>query len=312
MIWAAWRQQRVVIILFWAAVAALIGYMLVVGFAYEGDYAALLAHHCAGRLTHFCTAHTNALHNDQRQTTYILWVLGILPVIGGVVLGAPLVASELDRKTNRLAWTQGVSRTRWLLWKCGMAAVAVVIAMVAVAEVAAWWLVAVQYTIRIDPSPFDASGMVLIGFALFAFILGVALGAVLRRTLGAAVVTLVGFGLMRWWVETYARPHYIAPLTYRWTVFGYLRGPGTASWWVGSGQMSTRGRSSTWVLRMANQCYRQAYPRACLTAHHIVNFILYQPESRYWPFQWIETGIFMGAALLVLGAAVLAVRRWRA
>ena len=35
----------------------------------------------------------------------------------GVVFGAPVLASELEHSTNRLVWTQSVSRTRWLLTK---------------------------------------------------------------------------------------------------------------------------------------------------------------------------------------------------
>ena len=30
--------------------------------------------------------------------------------------------------------------------------------------------------------------------------------------------------------------------------------------------------------------------------------ITYQPASRYWPFQWIETGIFLALALTLTGA----------
>ena len=29
--------------------------------------------------------------------------------------------------------------------------------------------------------------------------------------------------------------------------------------------------------------------------------ITYQPASRYWPFQWIETGIFLALALALAG-----------
>ena len=35
----------------------------------------------------------------------------------------------------------------------------------------------------------------------------------------------------------------------------------------------------------------------CLASHGIRETITYQPASRYWPFQWIETGIFLALAL---------------
>src|SRR4051794_2330304 len=40
-----------------------------------------------------------------------------VPALIGLFWGAPLVARELETGTHRLAWTQGVTRTRWLLWK---------------------------------------------------------------------------------------------------------------------------------------------------------------------------------------------------
>jgi len=46
---------------------------------------------------------------------------------------------------------------------------------------------------------------------------------------------------------------------------------------------------------------------SCLTAHGYRGFITYQPASRYWPFQGIETGIFiiLAAALIAVTAIVL-------
>jgi hypothetical protein len=43
--------------------------------------------------------------------------------------------------------------------------------------------------------------------------------------------------------------------------------------------------------------------QSCLTQlsakYHLV--IAYQPASRYWTFQWIELGIFLGAAVILSG-----------
>jgi hypothetical protein len=35
----------------------------------------------------------------------------------------------------------------------------------------------------------------------------------------------------------------------------------------------------------------------------------YQPANRYWPFQWIETGIFVALAAILVAVAVIALRR---
>lgn len=49
---------------------------------------------------------------------------------------------------------------------------------------------------------------------------------------------------------------------------------------------------------------------SCLTSHGYRGFITYQPASRYWTFQGIETGIFvfLTAALLATAALVIARR----
>ena len=48
----------------------------------------------------------------------------------------------------------------------------------------------------------------------------------------------------------------------------------------------------------------------CLTAHGYRGFLSYQPASRYWAFQGIETGIFvLLAAALIAVTAIVVLRR---
>ena len=46
------------------------------------------------------------------------------PALIGMFWGAPLIARELETGTFRLAWTQSVSRIRWLLVKLGLVGLA--------------------------------------------------------------------------------------------------------------------------------------------------------------------------------------------
>jgi hypothetical protein len=49
---------------------------------------------------------------------------------------------------------------------------------------------------------------------------------------------------------------------------------------------------------------------SCLTAHGYRGLITYQPASRYWAFQGIETGIFVIlAAILIAMTAIVVLRR---
>jgi hypothetical protein len=48
--------------------------------------------------------------------------LAVLPALAGLFVGAPLLARELEQGTHRFAWTQGVTRRRWLLSKTALLA----------------------------------------------------------------------------------------------------------------------------------------------------------------------------------------------
>ena len=50
--------------------------------------------------------------------------LYLTPALIGIFWGAPLISRELETGTFRLAWTQSVSRTRWLAVKLGLAGLA--------------------------------------------------------------------------------------------------------------------------------------------------------------------------------------------
>ena len=64
-----------------------------------------------------------------------------------------------------------------------------------------------------SPAVFGARDLVPVGYAAFAFGLGVAAGVVTRRTLTAMAVTLVGYVAVRLSFAFWVRPHLLAPLT---------------------------------------------------------------------------------------------------
>jgi hypothetical protein len=51
--------------------------------------------------------------------------------------------------------------------------------------------------------------------------------------------------------------------------------------------------------------------RAYIESLHLRQTVIYQPASRYWPLQWIETGIYLAFALLLAGLCFLRVRPGR-
>src|SRR5690242_18972212 len=50
-------------------------------------------------------------------------------------------------------------------------------------------------------------------------------------------------------------------------------------------------------------------PFAYLMQHGYTQWTSFQPDSRYWLFQWIEAGWLLALSLLLLGATVWLVRR---
>jgi hypothetical protein len=183
------------------------------------------------------------------------------PVLVGLFWGAPLLGRELETGTFRLVWTQGITRRRWLLVKIALVGFAGIVIAGAFGLISTWQHAMVEATAldRIIPGVFDVRGIVAAGYAAFAFSLGLASGAVLRRTLPAMAATLVGYAVVRIVVVETVRGHFATPLTYT----GPSNDPGG------------------WVVSRAGDVLR------------------YHPDSRFWVFQGYETALFLGLAVIL-------------
>jgi hypothetical protein len=47
----------------------------------------------------------------------------------------------------------------------------------------------------------------------------------------------------------------------------------------------------------------------CLTSHGYSQYITYQPAARYWPFQFIEAGLFVALAAVLIALAFAVINR---
>ena len=143
--------------------------------------------------------------------------LNFLPMLIGVFWGAPLVARELEQGTHRLAWTQSVSRARWLLTKLGLFVVASIVAAALFSLLLAWWFPSLrpaQLRRRLlphGPQRLRLPRVVPIAYTLYAFALGTTAGVLIRRTVPAMAVTLGGFLPVRLRLQT-MRAHFMTPL----------------------------------------------------------------------------------------------------
>ncbi len=178
----------------------------------------------------------------------------------GAMIGAPLVASEVEQRTHLAAWTQSVSRRRWYTTKITALATALTVAGLTAGAANAWLQhqLAAGDTTSSRWSWFVSINLALAGEAALAFALAVALGAWLRRTLPAIGAALAGFVLLllgaRWTVQV---------LTPAQTTTAPRFAPPPGSWLIGSGT---------------------GVP------------VPYHPASQYWPLQLILLGTLLAAA----------------
>ena len=102
---------------------------------------------------------------------------------------------------------------RWLAVKLGLIGLVSVAAAGLLSLIVTWWSRPIdQLNMNQFTSVFDQRGVVPIGYAAFAFVLGVAAGLLARRTLPAMAATLVAFVSVRVLVTFWVRPHLMAPV----------------------------------------------------------------------------------------------------
>jgi ABC-type transport system involved in multi-copper enzyme maturation permease subunit len=117
----------------------------------------------------------------------------------GSVPGRPLVSTEFERGTWQWVWTQRISRTRWLAVNVAVLAVIVAAFGAALGTAYTWWNrpVAEQTGPFTHAASFDNTPLLCAVYSVFAFALGVAASAFLRRTLAAMGATVAVFLAVR-------------------------------------------------------------------------------------------------------------------
>lgn len=160
-------------------------------------------------------ARTAFQKNDQALHTAVDILVVVVPGLIGMFWGAPLMARELETGTWRLAWTQSVTRTRWLACRLGVLGLAAVLAGGLLSLMATWWSSPFDHAAMNRYASFDRRDLVPLGYAAFAFVLAAALGMLIRRTVPAMACTLAGFIAVRIAVADWIRPSLLTPTVSR-------------------------------------------------------------------------------------------------
>ena len=325
MIWFTWRQFRTQA---WITVGALAaaGVLLVItgrsiADAYDDANVAACGRDCSSVIDNFLhDARSGAAGTVYGLATATMY---LVPALIGIFWGAPLIARELETGTHRLAWNQSVTRTRWLATKLAIVGGATAATVGLLSWAVTSWAHHIDQATgdRIGPELYLARGIVPIGYALFAFILGVTFGMLIRRTVPAMAATLAVYAAALITMQEWVREHLVS-------ASHVTRSLDTSSLdrlsisGPGGGEMSVTGSDNVpdaWIL--ANKtitatgqvftgpadpqyCGIDASAQACeqwVGTLGLRQDLTYHPASHFWPLQWAETGILLTAALLLAG-----------
>ena len=138
MIWLSWRQQRMETALAALILAVLAAVFIPVGVHLASVYASDGISHCINRNRPVCAAaFIDFGHSSGTLSTLLPWLI-LLPGIIGASLAAPLLL-EFERGTYRLAWTQSVTRGRWLATRLSFAIVTTIVAAGLLTALISWY-----------------------------------------------------------------------------------------------------------------------------------------------------------------------------
>jgi hypothetical protein len=344
MIWLTWRQFRSGALMMAAALALLAVVLGLTGPGLADQYADGVAA-CARNGD--CAAFDQRFFDDNLTPFLaVTAIVLVLPALVGVFWGAPLIARELEAGTHRLVWNQSVTPTRWLAVKVGLVGLAAMVVAGVGTLAVTWWSSPVDDAAadlpRLEPLLFAARGLAPVGYAAFAFALGVTVGMLARRTLPAMAITLAIFVAAQIAMPLLVRPHLLAPT--RTTVEitpanidGFVWGPddvlevsasgASADAWVLSSHIVDADGNVVDPLTVPSSSGPCADPpdapsaggpeddpgiAACLAEIEQLGYRLeatYHPASRFWPLQWFEAGIYTALALGLAGFCAWRIRR---
>lgn len=217
MTWIVWRQQRPAVITLAVGLVVAVATILLLRAGMLADLQARNIVACVQQSLESCRGEvTRDFRNSWYDLIHIAQLAVVVaPALIGVFIGAPLFAREFEQGTHVLAFTQSVSRTRWMATKFVVAAVPALLFVAVLQLLVRSWVNAAGQLGPLAGGPFyfstfDAQGVSPIAYTLFAYTLGVFVGALFKRTLVAITLTLGVFVAVRG-VLGIRREHLIEP-----------------------------------------------------------------------------------------------------
>ncbi|MFF2330148.1 MULTISPECIES: ABC transporter permease subunit [unclassified Streptomyces] len=258
---------------------------------------------CDGTVRHFLDTELRFNH----LLRYGGLVMMLLPALVGAFVAGPLIGRELESGTYRLSWSQAVSPARWLVARLAVPAVLTTAGVSVLSAVCTWARTRAERTHYplewYDREVYGAMGTVPVGYALCMLALGALVGMVLRRTVGAMIVTVIAYGALVTALNS-VRNSLWPTLTATDSIeVGYPWPEGAAN--AGQGWVTSGGKRLS-----ADVCQNAKDYERCLADNDItLRYLDYHPASHFWPLQLVETGILLALAALAVALTFRVLRR---
>ena len=216
MTWVEWRRQRSIVSAFFLVAVLLAAWLLITGLHEQSLWHQYLSAPCRGgkgvtsSKQSSCEQLQWSIFDAGRYNLYTQVLGEILGPLFGLVLGVTAVASEFERKTTRLAWTQSESRARWLTSKFVVSIASMAIILVPLCFLFSWW-VSASHMVRITPKGFPIAGFMGVAYGIFCFALVAALGPFIRRAAWVFAVGLVLFTALFFTMQVQVLPNLVTP-----------------------------------------------------------------------------------------------------
>lgn len=311
--WMLWRQHRATLLGVLALFGAAAALLLYSGLRIHAGYRSLGLDTCQPLDSLQCRGLTDAFDAEYGGWAMFLpRFLEFIPALVGAFAGAPLLAREYESGTFRFAWTQGTSRTRWVLLRLLFLGAAVTVVALGFSLFFTWWFgpfEPLQGRLQ-SGQAFEIEGVVFAARTLFGFCLGVLAGAVLRRVVPAMAVALAGWAAVVVPTVIFWRQHYQTPITTQRGIGPSLSHP--ADWLLSDWTVDPSGHrlDDAAINRLVRSLFgRGIDPEKWLSEHGYTSWASFQPASRFWSFQLFEAGVLCAISLVLATVAVQLVKR---
>lgn len=327
--WFVWRQHRNQFLVFSLLLAAFAALLIPTGVHYWDTYQQALRNCAQHPILYSCSDLSDTLFTSQADGFIrIAEVLGTfgLPILVGLFIGSPLLAKEYEEGTNKLVWTQSVSRRKWLtiklMWALGFA----LLYGIALTTLVTWWSRTINTVAlnRFVQGHFETQGLMPVAYSVSFTAVGFMMSAWFRKTLVALAITFGVFVLCMASFANWIRPQYMTPVTVTAAMgpsdfTGKI--PTNGVWILSRNIVDKSGKTVNDIFPAAppqcQQLIQQLQSKAgahgiaikagegggdpidvCLDKAGFHQVAKYQPAYRYWDFQRIEASIYLAMAAL--------------